>query len=102
MDLYAYSQIDDLEKVAEANGIKVDRCRGYRLMKDEEAISDKDIEEYVRKCMLGAAEDEVRTTGCFVEYSSKASKRCRKYLICNNKEGDLNVIDVNWKRFMVS
>ena len=97
MDLYAYSQIDNLEKVAEANGIKVDRCRGYRLMKDEEAISDKDIEKYVRECMLGSAEDEVRTTGCFVEYSSRTTRRCRKYLICNNKEGYLNVIDVNWK-----
>ena len=97
MDLGAYAQIKDLDELVKANGIEVARCRGYRLMKDEEAISDKDIEKYVRECMLGSAEDEVRTTGYFVEYSSKATRRCRKYLICNNKEGYLNVIDVNWK-----
>ena len=98
MDLYAYSQIDNLEKVAEANGIKIDRCRGYRLMKDEEPISEDELANIVERSMFGAAEDEVRTVGCFVEYSSNADRRCRKYLICNNKEGYLNVIDVNWKK----
>ena len=31
MDLYAYSQIDKLEKIAKENNIKVPRLRGYRL-----------------------------------------------------------------------
>ena len=36
MDLGAYAQIDDLDKIARKNGIEVPRLRGYRLMKDEE------------------------------------------------------------------
>lgn len=45
MDLYAYAQIKDLEEIAKANGIEVPRLRGYRLMKDEEAVSEERIAE---------------------------------------------------------
>lgn len=38
MDLYAYSQIDALDAIADKNGIHCPRLRGYRLMKDEEPI----------------------------------------------------------------
>lgn len=38
MDLGAYMQIEDLEKLAKANGIEVPRLRGYRLMKDEQKV----------------------------------------------------------------
>ena len=38
MDIGAYAQIEDLEAVAEANGIYCPRLRGYRLMKDEPPI----------------------------------------------------------------
>ncbi len=38
MDLGAYVQIDELEKIAKDNGIEVPRLRGYRLMKDEKPI----------------------------------------------------------------
>lgn len=43
MDLYAYAQIGDLSNIALENGIDVPRLRGYRLMKDEEQISDDEI-----------------------------------------------------------
>ena len=45
MDLYAYMNIGNIEDVAEANGIKVPRLRGYRLMKNENPVSQKAIEE---------------------------------------------------------
>ena len=38
MDIGAYAQIEDLQKVADANGIKVPRLRGYRLMSEERPI----------------------------------------------------------------
>lgn len=38
MDLYAYSQIEDIESIAKANGIEVPRLRGYRLMGEEVPI----------------------------------------------------------------
>jgi len=43
MDLGAYAQIEDLEKIAEDNEIKVPRLRGYRLMKDEEKVDCADL-----------------------------------------------------------
>ena len=38
MDLGAYAKIEDLEAIAEANGNKVPRLRGYRLMKEESPV----------------------------------------------------------------
>ena len=38
MDIGAYAQIDDLEKIAKDNNIECTRLRGYRLMKDEDPI----------------------------------------------------------------
>lgn len=32
MDLFAYTQIEDLEEIAKENGIECPRLRGYRLM----------------------------------------------------------------------
>ena len=49
MDLGAYVQIDKLDDVAKANGIDVERLRGYRLMKDCEAYSDEEIVESLRE-----------------------------------------------------
>ena len=49
MDLGAYAQIDSLDSVAKANGIDVERLRGYRLMKDCEAYSDEEIADLLRK-----------------------------------------------------
>ncbi len=46
MDLGAYAQIGDLDKIAKDNGIEVPRLRGYRLMKDEESV---DLKEIVNK-----------------------------------------------------
>lgn len=43
MDLVAYVQIEDLRHIAEANGIKVPRLRGYRLMSDEKLVSQEQI-----------------------------------------------------------
>lgn len=45
MDLGAYINIDELDKIAVKNGIEVPRLRGYRLMKDEEPVTKQVIEE---------------------------------------------------------
>ena len=47
MDLEAYMQIGNLDELAKANGIDVPRLRGYRLMKDEEPISEESIKANV-------------------------------------------------------
>ena len=43
MDIGAYTQIENFGKLASDNGIAVPRLRGYRLMKDEEKVTWKDL-----------------------------------------------------------
>lgn len=43
MDLGAYMAINDLCGIAEANGIRVPRLRGYRLMVNEYPVSEADL-----------------------------------------------------------
>lgn len=45
MDLGAYVQIENLNKIAKENGIEVPRLRGYRLMKNEEPFDMKKIDK---------------------------------------------------------
>lgn len=40
MDLYAYTNIERLESLAEKNNIDIPRLRGYRLMSEEEPIKE--------------------------------------------------------------
>lgn len=54
MDLYAYAQINNLQELAELNGIIVPRLRGYRLMRDEEPVS----EDFIQDILCEQAIDE--------------------------------------------
>lgn len=47
MDLGAYVQIEDLDKIAKENGIVVPRLRGYRLMKTEEPVDLHEVTERI-------------------------------------------------------
>lgn len=49
MDLYAYSQKENLQVIADANGIVIPRCRGYRLMKDEKPVPQAIIDDYKKE-----------------------------------------------------
>ena len=53
MDLGAYVNIDNLESLAKLNGIDVPRLRGYRLMKDEEPMTQEKIDEIVHRSIYG-------------------------------------------------
>lgn len=52
MDLGAYTQINDLEKIMNDNGISVPRLRGLRLMKHEEPTSKEESEESIKSYAL--------------------------------------------------
>ena len=60
MDLFAYAQIDDLAKIAKDNGIEIPRLRGYRLMKDEEPVSQEEIKDIINNETI----DIVKTLCC--------------------------------------
>lgn len=87
MDLGAYVQINDLQKIADDNGIKIERCRGYRLMKHEVPVDEIDIVQNVNYVCLQAAEEEIRRKGSWIEYGWGTDKLCKKYLF-RDKECD--------------
>lgn len=49
MDLGAYANIDNLDELAEKNGIVCPRLRGYRLMAEEEKVALKEVTEGIEK-----------------------------------------------------
>lgn len=57
MDLGAYAQIEDLDKIAKENGIEVPRLRGYRLMSEEERADYSDMLNYIEiDCTMALCE----------------------------------------------
>lgn len=81
MDLYAYTQINNLEAIAKANGIDVPRLRGYRLMSEEKPLTTKEMREIEHDLVK-----EVYVRGCctiprffdpdshIIEYSSRTDR----------------------------
>ena len=88
MDLYAYTQIVDLGKIAERNGISVPRCRGYRLMKIEQRVTAAEIEQMIHDQALYEAEKLFRLhpSGLFYEYSDRAKARARRYIVIQKND----------------
>lgn len=87
MDLYAYAQIEDIEKIADLNGIKVPRLRGYRLMSQEKPITRDEIKEIIADCETDIYERAMtsrpfcRPDSGWYSFSDKTEKLKRRYLI---------------------
>lgn len=65
MDLGAFVQIEDLGKLAEANGIDVPRLRGYRLMSECKPYTEEEIEEQVREMVQCYRDSNESLTGLY-------------------------------------
>lgn len=105
MDLFAYAQIEDLAKIAKDNGIEIPRLRGYRLMKNEESVSQEEIKDI----MSDEAIDIVKTLCCARpfwnpkamchEYSSYTDYLREFYLVKDkNEDGRTIYTDIRWNR----
>lgn len=105
MDLKAYMQIDDLEKIAKDNNIEVPRLRGYRLMEDEEFVSKEEIKEMMEDCEIRTCEHLCcaepfwnGNANCY-EYSSWTDYLCEYYLVKKIEEdGYKKYTDIRWDR----
>ena len=105
MDLTAYVQIDDLEKIAKDNNIEVPRLRGYRLMKDEEPVSAEELNRMMKDCEVRVCEDLCCSepfwkgdADCY-EYSSRTDYLRKRYLISStDEEGYTDYIGIRWDR----
>lgn len=47
MDLGAFVNIKNLQRLADANGVAVPRLRGYRLMQNETEVDEEDVSEII-------------------------------------------------------
>ena len=101
MDLGAYAQIPDLEGIAEANGIEIPRLRGYRLMKDEQLMTQEEIDELKRINQINVAKSLCEAYPFWSpdpQYweSSSRSDAIKKYFLTKDKEG--MYVSIRWDR----
>lgn len=105
MDLLAYAQIENLENIAKENGIEVPRLRGYRLMRDEEPLTQEEINRIKRDCEVGVAE-ELCTADPFWNPHANShtfsyyTDYLRKYYLVYEKEPDgyIRYTSIRWDR----
>lgn len=100
MDLYAFANIENLEDLVKKNNIEVPRLRGLRLMKDEEPVSQKELETIKEYSTLYILEDlltacPVWTNSDIYEFSA-SSRRRRDYYLTKDKDGDY--AGIRWDR----
>ena len=105
MDLGAYVQIEDLEKIAKDNNIEVPRLRGYRLMKDEKSVSDKEIKDMMKRSEVYLCDALCCSVpfwdgnSCCSEFSPKTDYLWKYYLVSStDAEGYKGYTDIRWDR----
>lgn len=89
MDLGAYANIPTLEKIAEEHNIKVNRVRGYRLMKDEEPITKEEINEQIEDILIYWLEYESKATHIFGFTTYQGYEDDKRYI---KKVGNKSII----------
>lgn len=105
MDLGAYIQINDLGAVAKANGIEVPRLRGYRLMSEEQRLTQEDIKDALRSHELYLCEEGCTSIPAFRpdsrehEFSPRTDRIRKKYLVRKtNTEFREDGSSYSWKK----
>ena len=98
MDLYAYTQIENLEELLEKMNVEIPRLRGLRLMKVEEVLTKEELKEVLRKALLEHAEysltsDDFYTGCCIHTYPTPPNKK--KYIVYDKDE---NVVAIRWDK----
>lgn len=87
MDLEAFANIDRLDEIAKKNGICIPRTRGYRLMSEEQFVTEDEIKEMEKDMDCDVYERAVRLIpsfnfGCgWIEFSLETDRVAKKYLI---------------------
>ena len=105
MDLLAYTQIDDLEKIAKDNEVEVPRLRGYRLMRDEAPVSSEEILEMVNYYTIRLCENLCVSDPFWdansntAEFSTRTDRLLKRYLIkTKDEDGFKTYTGIRWDR----
>lgn len=101
MNLKAYSQIEDLMPVLQSTGIEIPRLRGLCLMKNEEPVSETDLDEILHSMEILAVQNLCESFpawdfySCCSEYCPATDRRIKKYMILDK---DKDPIGIRWDR----
>lgn len=105
MDLYAFTKIQELTEIAQINNIEVPRLRGYRLMKNEDTITFKEIKNLTKSCEINACEDLCRAIPFWsanpkLYVSNRLTDYYLNYFLIKNKDKKsyYRYIGVNWNK----
>ena len=79
MDLGAFVNIENLQRLAEANGIDIPRLRGYRLMQDETEVDKEDISDIIHNLEIWECENLFGDK--YIQDSNENDKRIRWELL---------------------
>lgn len=114
MDLFAYGQIEKLMELATYNNISVPRLRGYRLMTDEQPLTEEEIQDLIQRYSL--AEAEMLCRGNWRDhrghtYSHSMDRLIQKYFVTEKETVEsisggnmshtwthINVVGIRWDR----
>lgn len=101
MDLGAYTQIGDIDiqKIVEDKGISVPRLRGYRLMSEEEPVTENEIADiisndasWIYEKFVCSSPVRFRPQSHGIEFSATTDRLREKYLI----KDDGRVVGIRW------
>ena len=99
MDLFAFSQTDYLKKYLEENNIEIPRLRGLRLMKEQELVTEKDVEQDTNLWLIWAVYPKAKSANDLHGKKRKkyklALKHARKQYGMFNKYVGKNVLYVH-------
>lgn len=103
MDLYAYSQIEDLEDILKDLNIVVPRLRGVRLMKISKSVSQEEIEKRIKEtkvknCVQWLRERSWNCWSSWNENKKHPSFIYGKVFNEYTKEYEIEVIDINYSK----
>ena len=98
MDLFAYSQIENLESYLKNNNIEIARLRGLRLMKDEETVNKKDISEIIKEAKVDYLVNWLQQHDDYCWSSDKADKKHKAFIYGINEYGKKEVVDYDFSK----
>ena len=94
MDLGAYVQINELEHYLTDNNIDIPRLRGLRLMREEQPLSDEELNDIIDSRKLLAYEEAFGARPrwspqpVFYEWSTEVDRMAKRYLIYKKPDSD--------------
>lgn len=100
MDLYAFSQIDNLKSLLVTNGIDIPRLRGIRAMWEETPADDVYIADRIKMIFLANCEFIIESDfndSAGYEISSRTRRNKRKYMKYSTDDYPIP-LDVKWDK----